>query len=328
MPIFITKFLENRNFKVRLGSTFSDVFDQEMGVPQGSILSVTLFSLKINSLAKVLSKDVEGSLYVDDFLMSYRSSNTRSCERQLQGSLKKIEEWCTENGFKFSSSKTVCLHFHKKRGTLPDPDLFLYGKKIRVVRETKFLGVTFDQKLSFIPHLKTLKTKCMKALDIIKVVANQEWGADKTVLLNLYRSLIRSKLDYGCIVYGSARPSYLKMLNTVHHQGLRLALGAFRTSPVESLYVEASELPLETKKNKALSSVYYQIEINSFESSLQLCFQPSIWTKVFEEYQNNFTTWHSNETSFRGLRHYFRSNKSWRYLWHSPMGTDITICQF
>ena len=133
MPIFIIKFLENRNFRVRLGSTFSDDFDQEMGVPQGSILSVTLFSLKINSLAKVLSKDAEGSLYVDDFLMSYRSSNTRSCERQLQGCLKKIEEWCTENGFKFSSSKTVCVHFHKKRGTLPDPDLFLYGKKIHCI---------------------------------------------------------------------------------------------------------------------------------------------------------------------------------------------------
>ena len=47
----------------------SDPFEQEMGVPQGSILSVTLFSLKINSLAKVLSKDVERSLYVDDFLI-------------------------------------------------------------------------------------------------------------------------------------------------------------------------------------------------------------------------------------------------------------------
>ena len=52
MPIFITNFLENRNFKVRLGSTFSDVFDQEMGVPQGSILSVTLFSLKSQSARK------------------------------------------------------------------------------------------------------------------------------------------------------------------------------------------------------------------------------------------------------------------------------------
>ena len=64
MPVFISKFLENRNFRVRLGSTLSDPFEQEMGVPQGSILSVTLFSLKINSLAKVLSKDVEGYLYV------------------------------------------------------------------------------------------------------------------------------------------------------------------------------------------------------------------------------------------------------------------------
>ena len=79
----------------------------------------------------------------------------------------------------------------------------------------------------------------LKALDIIKVVLNQEWGADKSVLLNLYRSLIRSKLDYVSIVYDSARPSYFRMLNTIHHQGLRLALGAFRRSPVESLYVEA-----------------------------------------------------------------------------------------
>ena len=59
--------------------------------------------------------------------------------------------------------------------------------------------------------------------------------------IQLYRSLIRSKVDYGSLVYGSARKSYLKMLDSVHHQGLRLALGAFRTSPVESLLAEANE---------------------------------------------------------------------------------------
>ena len=98
--------------------------------------------------------------------------------------------------------------------------------------------------------MKALKTKCLKALDIIKVASSQEWGADKFVLLKLYRSLVRSKLDYRCVVYGSARPSYPKMLNTIHHQGLRLALGAFRTSPVESLYFEAGELPLEHRRIK------------------------------------------------------------------------------
>ena len=89
--------MENRNFKVRLGSILSDTYEQEMGVPQGSILSVTLCSLKINSLVKVLNKDVEGSLYVDDFLMSYRAKNTKSCERQLQGCLHKIDKWCTQD---------------------------------------------------------------------------------------------------------------------------------------------------------------------------------------------------------------------------------------
>ena len=59
--------------------------------------------------------------------------------------------------------------------------------------------------------------------------------------------MIRSKLDYGCIVYGSDCPSYIKLLDTVHHQGLRLSLGAFRTSPVESLYVEANKPSLENR---------------------------------------------------------------------------------
>ena len=62
LPIFISEFLSDRNFKVRVGSTLSDSFEQEMGVPQGSILSPTLFSIKINSLAKTLTSGVEGIL--------------------------------------------------------------------------------------------------------------------------------------------------------------------------------------------------------------------------------------------------------------------------
>ena len=57
LPKFISKFLEDRKFKVRIGSTLSEECDQEMGVPQGSILSVTLFSIKINSLANVLNSE-------------------------------------------------------------------------------------------------------------------------------------------------------------------------------------------------------------------------------------------------------------------------------
>jgi len=57
-------------------------------------------------------------------------------------------------------------------------------------------------------------------------------------------SLIRSKLDYGCIVHGSAHGSYLQMLDPIQNHALRLCLGAYRTSPASSLCVEANEPPL------------------------------------------------------------------------------------
>ena len=63
--IFISNFLSDREFNVRVNSTYSDIQEQEIGVPQGSILSVTLLGIQINSLAKVLNDNIEGSLYVD-----------------------------------------------------------------------------------------------------------------------------------------------------------------------------------------------------------------------------------------------------------------------
>ena len=81
----------------------------------------------------------------------------------------------------------------------------------------------FDRKLSFIPHIKYLKAKCFKALNLLKVLSHSSWGADRTILLKLYWSLVQSKLDYSCIIHGSARKSYLRMLDPIHNQGLRLA---------------------------------------------------------------------------------------------------------
>ena len=75
MPQFISRFLENRTFSVRIGSTLSDLYDQEEGVPQGSILSVPLFSMKINSIVKVIKDGIDCSLYVDDFLVCYQSKH-------------------------------------------------------------------------------------------------------------------------------------------------------------------------------------------------------------------------------------------------------------
>ena len=64
-------------------------------------------------------------------------------------------------------------------------------------------------------------------------------------------------------MYGSARPSYIKRLETVHNQGLRLCLGAFRTSPIQSLYVEANEPPLDMRRTRL--SLQYRVKLMSNE---------------------------------------------------------------
>ena len=272
LPNFIESFLEDRTIQVRVGSTLSDLYNQEQGVPQGAILSTTLFNVKLNDIINCLDYKTDGSLYFDDFCICFRSKNMRTIERHLQQCLNRIESWATRNGFRFSKSKTRCVHFCQQRKIHNDPTLYIYGSQIPVVAESKFLGVIFDRKLSFIPHIKYVKAKCLKALNLLKVFSHTSWGADRTTLLHLYRSLIRSKLDYGAIVYESARKSYLQMLDTVHNQGLRLALGAFRTSPVSSLNLEADKPSLWLRREK-LSLQYANPSNPAFEVTFPPQFQ-------------------------------------------------------
>ena len=47
-----------------------------------------------------------------------------------------------------------------------------------------FLGVVFDRKLSFNPHIKHLPDKCTKAINLLRVLAHTSWGADQETLLH------------------------------------------------------------------------------------------------------------------------------------------------
>jgi len=143
----------------------------------------SLFGLKINSIVKTVSPGVDCSLYVDDFLICYK--HIHIIERHLQQCLNKLSDWADTNGFKFSPSKTVCIHFCKLRKFHPDPILLLNGTPIPVVEETKFLGVIFDRKLSFIPHIKHLKDKCTKALNLLRVLAHTSWGTRYSICTDL-----------------------------------------------------------------------------------------------------------------------------------------------
>ena len=132
----------------------------------------------------------------------------------------------------------------------------------------------WDTKLTFEPHIKYLIARCQKSLNILKVLSRTEWGADQTTLFNLYRSLVRSKLDYDCIVYGSGSSLALVKLDHVHNQGLRFSLGAYRSSPVESLYVEAQEPPLEIRREKLALQYILKLKANPGNPAYDVVFNP------------------------------------------------------
>ena len=78
-------------------------------------------------------------------------------ERQLQQNLNKIENWATSNGFKFSKSKTQCVHFCQLRKQHDDPVLHLYGSLFQLLRNLNSLAFYLIENSVLYPILNISK---------------------------------------------------------------------------------------------------------------------------------------------------------------------------
>ena len=83
MGYFLANFIKDRTFRVKVGMSLSDSFVQESGVPQGSVLSVTLFGVLINDICESLPPTVHRSLFVDDFAIWVSTSSSVSPQGKL-----------------------------------------------------------------------------------------------------------------------------------------------------------------------------------------------------------------------------------------------------
>ena len=276
MAFFIRNFLSNRRFKALIGNCTSRFYEQEQGVPQGSVLSCSLFSLAINQVISVIPPSVKSSLYVDDLVIYTTGTYIPAIERRLQHAINDVEQWTTQHGFTFAAGKTVAVQFHKRRGIPAEPNLKLRDNNIHFKASKKFLGLFYDQRLNWDVHVEYLRKKCFKTMNIMKVLSNTHWGADRATMLKIYRSLIRSKLDYGCQFYQSAKETVLKRLDPIHNMAIRLSTGAFRSSPVTSLCADSGEPPLAITRNQI--TMQYILRIKRMPNSLphKAIFEPEV----------------------------------------------------
>lgn len=90
---------------------------------QGSILLVTLVYLKVRkSLAQVLKSEIQGKAYMLTTLIFVTNQKyVNAIECQLQLFLHRIESWADENGFRFSKTRTTCVHFCSQLKLHDDP---------------------------------------------------------------------------------------------------------------------------------------------------------------------------------------------------------------
>ena len=99
LPIFIGNFFSDRTFQVHIGTIMSDKIFHQESVPQGAILSTTLFNVKINDIVKQVDPGVECSLYVDDIVMMYKSPTIDAIQRKLPHTIKRLEKWTLKKWF-------------------------------------------------------------------------------------------------------------------------------------------------------------------------------------------------------------------------------------
>ena len=258
MPKFIAASLQTSLFRVRVGSVVSSERHQENGIPQGGVLSVLLFALRINGIVQKLPKtsDFMCSLYVDDLQIGFRHYDLATLGRNMQCSLNKLHSWAIRNGFKFSATKTKLVHFTKINGIHNKPALKLGNSDLIYSESAKFLGLIFDSKLTWKPQLERLKIDSQKLLGIMRMVTNQEYGANQNCLMRIYRIYLRTKLDYGAIIYHGASTTELNKIDVVSNEALRIATGCFKSTPIEALYNLAEEMK-PSERREYLSLRYY-----------------------------------------------------------------------
>ena len=131
-----------------IGSTLSNIQNHEKGIPQGNILSVTLFNIKINSITNCLNPRVDKYLFIDDFCITSTSKYICTAKRQLQQGINKINKWAMINSFKISKTKTQCVHFCQLRKMHINPTLNLDRSEIPVIVTSTNSSALFFMKSS------------------------------------------------------------------------------------------------------------------------------------------------------------------------------------
>lgn len=106
-----------------------------------------------------------------------------------------------EIGLDLQPNKTNIVEFSKVNITKRNDTVRCFDKVMPIKKETKFLGILFDDTLRFDNQCRKIKEKVIIANALFRFTNKVTWGLEINTALMLYKSLIRSIIDYGSAIF-------------------------------------------------------------------------------------------------------------------------------
>ena len=199
-----------------------------------------------NDLSAALPSSISCSLYADDLAIWSSSPLVPAAVEATQGALFRLERWSEYWCLPLNPSKceTSFLSVDSHQANL-QPNLLLFGSRLRFNPTPTFLGVTFNRTFSFSKHASLLKTKFFPRLKALRCISASSWRPFKESLSLLYKSFLRSLLTY-------ASPGWFPFLSVtnitklehLHRAASRTITGCLSSSPIPLHLPETSLPPL------------------------------------------------------------------------------------
>ena len=158
---WIESYLFQRTARVRLDGRRSHLVKIKEGVPQGGVISPTLFIIFIDDIVDKLSRNISRALHADDFAVWTSAESTSTTRYLMQQAMDSISKWAKDWLVEINRTKTESTCFSlatsKEEWTLK-----LDGADIPKQDTPTYLGVKLDTRMTWSPHLSDIEKKATK----------------------------------------------------------------------------------------------------------------------------------------------------------------------
>jgi hypothetical protein len=268
----LSDFLSGRSIAAVVDGHRSSFKPINSGVPQGSVLSPTLFLLFINDLLSITSSPIHS--YADDSTLHYsfhferrptqsQLAHARTVAlEQLTSDLSRISNWGRENMVVFNASKTQFLHLSTRQNLPHNYNIFFENTQLKPSPLLNILGVSFSRDLSWKDHIISLSKSASKRLGVLRRLQN---FFTPPQLLALYRGVVRPCMEYASHVWGGS--THTARLEKVESKAFRLIHSPPLTDSLQSL---------SARRTVASLSLYYRYYNGHCSSELSSRMPPSL----------------------------------------------------